>query len=260
MDAKPKKPSFFKVIINPDFSTRLQIPPAFVKKFGRQIPNKAKIETCDHGKLWEVEVQNLGGIFSFSKGWGNFVEETKVELGDFLTFKLLADSSKFKVKIYGKTCCEKELPYEHLHGGARRKNYESEKDKDFEEEDLIEIDSDSFDDKPGVLEQRRRKQRAKAEDEEVKFNSQYPFFQVKLTPSNIIGGYLYIPKHFRKHMKMMKKEQKVKFEICKEFSTMGLHFINEDGCNEETIKDIRICQGWRVFVKKARKSDWTITF
>ncbi|KAF7845113.1 putative B3 domain-containing protein [Senna tora] len=266
---KLNKPSFLKVMIDDDFSTRLRIPPTFVKKYGKKIPKKAKIEACD-GKLWEVEVQKVGGIFSFGEGWGNFVQETKVEFEDLLRFKLLADSSKFKVKIYGKTCCEKELPSEHVHGNvkekqdqrkrswvdevdddddeecARRKNCELEKDRDFEEDDVMETDSDSFDDKTGVLEQRRWKERTKAEDEQIKFNSQYPFFQVKLTSSYVNGGYLHIPKNFRKHMmKMRKKEQKVKFQMCNEFCTMGLHFINED-----LMREIRISQGWSLFVKK----------
>ncbi|KAF7845114.1 putative B3 domain-containing protein [Senna tora] len=280
------KPSFFKVMINGS-SSPLQIPPYFVKKYGKQIPNKAKIEACD-GKLWEVEVQKMGGKFSFSKGWGNFAEENKVKFGDFLLFKLLADSSTFKVNIYGKTCCVKEFPSEHLNGnnakekeadqkkvgdqgkrkwvdevvfddddddynkneelrgGARRKNSEFEKEKDFEE-DVIEIDSDSFHDKSRISEQRRWKERTKAEEEEIKFNSEYPFFQVKLTSSNITG-YLYIPKHFRQQMNMKKKEQKVKFQICNEFYCTGFHFIYE--VRHGTLRELRISQGWRQFVKK----------
>ncbi|XP_054781827.1 B3 domain-containing protein Os01g0723500-like [Prosopis cineraria] len=122
-----KKPSFFKVLIR-DFSTRLKIPPAFMKEFGKDMSKKTStlIETYN-GRSWEVEVEKLGNKFYFNSGWHKFVEDNNLETGDFLVFKYFADYSKFKVKIFGKTCCEKqsnvvveERPCEPLNGKVDR--------------------------------------------------------------------------------------------------------------------------------------------
>ncbi|KAI9104345.1 hypothetical protein K1719_022917 [Acacia pycnantha] len=151
---KRKNPSFFKVLIQ-DFSTRLKIPPDFNKVFGKEVPKKAILEIC-YGKSEEVEVEKHENRFCFCKGWSKFVEKNKLEYGDFLVFKYLSDCSKFKVKIFGKTCCEKEHYYPSETGknkderdGRKRKREEKEQDNNVKEDGTfktakrIETDSDS---------------------------------------------------------------------------------------------------------------------
>lgn len=59
-------------------------------------------------KVWCVYVQKVDRCFFFEKGWGKFVQDNFLELGDFLVFHYVGNS-KFEVIIYGKHCCEKEL-------------------------------------------------------------------------------------------------------------------------------------------------------
>lgn len=59
------------------------------------------------GRFEEVEVEQCGNKFYFHNGWKKFVEINDLETGDFLVFKYFEHDSKFKVKIFGKTCCEK---------------------------------------------------------------------------------------------------------------------------------------------------------
>ncbi|KAI9104350.1 hypothetical protein K1719_022922 [Acacia pycnantha] len=151
---KRKNPSFFKVLIQ-DFSTRLKIPPYFNKVFGKEVPKKAILEIY-YGKSEEVEVEKHENRFCFCKGWSKFVEKNKLEYGDFLVFKYLSDCLKFKVKMYGKTCCEKEHYYpsetgknEDERDGRKRKREEKEQDNNVKEDGTfkpakrIETDSDS---------------------------------------------------------------------------------------------------------------------
>ncbi|KAI9104288.1 hypothetical protein K1719_022860 [Acacia pycnantha] len=151
---KRKNPSFFKVLIE-DFSTRLKIPSDFNKVLDKEVPKKAILETY-YGKSEEVEVEKHENRFCFCKGWSKFVENNKLESEDLLVFKYLSDCSKFKVKIYGKTCCEKEHYYpsetgknEDERDGRKRKREEKEQDNNVKEDGTfktakrIETDSDS---------------------------------------------------------------------------------------------------------------------
>ncbi|KAI9104289.1 hypothetical protein K1719_022861 [Acacia pycnantha] len=152
---KRKNPSFFKVL-SQDFSSRLKIPPDFNKVFGTEAPKKAILETY-YGKSEEVEVEKHENLFYFCEGWSKFVENNKLESGDFLVFKYLSDCSKFKVKMYGKTCCEKEHYYpsetgkneDGRDGRKRKREEEKEKDNNLKEDGTFEAakriakDSDS---------------------------------------------------------------------------------------------------------------------
>eukprot|EP00261_Vitis_vinifera_P035239 XP_019076482.1 PREDICTED: B3 domain-containing protein Os01g0723500 isoform X1 [Vitis vinifera] len=102
-----RSPSFFKVMMG-DFSKDLRIPPAFVKHFDGVLPHKSLIMRNPGSKVWCVYVQKVDRCFFFEKGWGKFVQDNFLELGDFLVFHYVGNS-KFEVIIYGKHCCEKEL-------------------------------------------------------------------------------------------------------------------------------------------------------
>lgn len=68
---------------------------------------------------WQVELEKGPDGLFFREGWWKFVEDNSLELGDFLIFKF-DRKSKFFIRIYGRTACEKELPH-----SARRRNRKS---------------------------------------------------------------------------------------------------------------------------------------
>lgn len=45
------------------------------------------------------------GLFLHNHGWHRFVKDHRLQFGDFLVFRYDGES-KFKVKIYDRTCCE----------------------------------------------------------------------------------------------------------------------------------------------------------
>lgn len=53
-----------------------------------------------------MNMEENGNHLFFGSGWQEFVEAHSLEVGDFLVFKYCGNS-KFKVKIYDKSCCEK---------------------------------------------------------------------------------------------------------------------------------------------------------
>ncbi|XP_023914212.1 B3 domain-containing protein LOC_Os12g40080 [Quercus suber] len=105
---KSNKPSFFKVLIG-DFSEQLRIPPAFVKNFNGRLLSKCSLRSST-GKVYIVRVEKRGnnGLFFWS-GWHDFVKDNSLDIGDFLVFKYDGNSTMFKVKIYGRNTCEKDV-------------------------------------------------------------------------------------------------------------------------------------------------------
>ncbi|XP_021907673.1 putative B3 domain-containing protein Os03g0621600 isoform X2 [Carica papaya] len=101
-----KKPSFFKVLIG-DFSTQLQIPPAFVKYVNSVVPQNFQLCNPD-GICFPVVVERVEGNLYFKNGWRKFVQDNSLELGDFLVF-LYVGNSRFDVELYGRDCCQKEI-------------------------------------------------------------------------------------------------------------------------------------------------------
>ncbi|XP_057840180.1 B3 domain-containing protein Os01g0905400 [Cryptomeria japonica] len=107
---------FFKIMLG-DFAQKLPIPPAFVPKLGSETGNRISQNVVLQGprssrgsrsprlvaKLWSTN----GGL-EFRQGWEKFVHQYRIELGDFLVFKYIG-WSYFKVKIFGRSGCEKNL-------------------------------------------------------------------------------------------------------------------------------------------------------
>lgn len=48
------------------------------------------------------------GLFFHNDGWQRFVKDHRLQVGDFLVFHYEGES-KFKVTIYDRTCCEKDV-------------------------------------------------------------------------------------------------------------------------------------------------------
>ncbi|XP_042512596.1 B3 domain-containing protein Os01g0723500-like [Macadamia integrifolia] len=114
------QPSFFKVLIG-DFSKRLLIPPEFIKHFNRDLPGIFILQS-PNGKRWPVRVKKFKENWFFRRGWRKFVRYHSLKPGEFLIFRYNGDS-KFRVTIFAKTACEKELP---LSAKRRRKNSDHE--------------------------------------------------------------------------------------------------------------------------------------
>ncbi|XP_054781825.1 putative B3 domain-containing protein Os03g0621600 [Prosopis cineraria] len=165
-----EEPSFFKILIN-DFSIRLQIPPALTSMFGQDVPNKTIVLETYLGKSGEVKLEKLGSRFYFNNGWSDFVKANNLEQGDLLLFKYFADDPKFKVTIYGKTCCG------HVGKSTCKQQTQDQKTTKFK--------------KSRVLKYRR----LLPDKNQIKFTSDNPFFQVQLKCSNVTD-YLQIPPAF----------------------------------------------------------------
>ncbi|KAI4365970.1 hypothetical protein MLD38_021903 [Melastoma candidum] len=100
--------SFFKVMIGHQFSHLLFIPPKFARKVPALANETVHLEDST-GRQWEVTVSEHDGSYAFLNGWNSFSSDHGLEIGDFLIFFCLG--SRFLVKIYDKTGCEKqELP------------------------------------------------------------------------------------------------------------------------------------------------------
>nr|XP_027122193.1 putative B3 domain-containing protein Os03g0621600 [Coffea arabica] len=84
-----------------------KIPPDFVKKFDKDVPQTFILEG-PQGSSWLILVVKVGECFYFQEGWQNFVEDNSLENDDFLTF-CYSGCSTFYVEIFGKHGCRKKV-------------------------------------------------------------------------------------------------------------------------------------------------------
>lgn len=82
------------------------LPPKFAEMVSAVIGKKAVIEDSS-GDCWEVSVSNVDGSPAFRQGWNAFSAYHRLEIGDFLVFDYIR-GSRFVVKIFDKTGCEKQ--------------------------------------------------------------------------------------------------------------------------------------------------------
>ncbi|XP_028756717.1 putative B3 domain-containing protein Os03g0621600 [Neltuma alba] len=283
---KRKNSSFFKILIQ-DFSTRLQIPPAFNKVFGKEVPKKAILET--YGKSEEVEVEKHDNRFCFCNGWSKFVEDNKLENGDFLVFKYVSDCSTFKVRIYGKTCCEKEC-YNSADFAGKRCSSQPEKNEDernnnvgdgqkrkreedgalkaakriepdfdsdigdeVSEDEAINIDSDAS--QHPIVEEEVGNSKQPTSEEAIRLHtenqteSESSSFQVKLRSSSI-NSYLNIPLRFsRKYITKENESQEIRIEMTNKVWEVGVLVFWAAG-KKEVLTGARLTQGWRNLVSE----------
>ncbi|KAK9285272.1 hypothetical protein L1049_024462 [Liquidambar formosana] len=101
-----RRPSFFKVLMG-NFTEKLRIPPAFVKNFEGMLSNKSILKT-DTRRSCVVNVEQNGRDCFFTNGWRKFVRNHHLEIGDFLVFWLVGDST-FEVVTYGRSGCPKNV-------------------------------------------------------------------------------------------------------------------------------------------------------
>lgn len=101
-----RSPSFCKVMFG-DFSEQLLIPPAFAKNFDGVLPQEIVLRS-PASRVRRVTLKKVEQQSFFEKGWSLFVKDNSLEFGDFLVF-YDAGNSEFKVEIFGKNGCKKEV-------------------------------------------------------------------------------------------------------------------------------------------------------
>ncbi|KAJ0962777.1 hypothetical protein J5N97_027899 [Dioscorea zingiberensis] len=96
---------FFKIFFPNSSSTRLTIPPMFVK----HLINESMMMHLrgPTGKIWDVELVKDGNEMAFEKGWKKFAADHLLTTGDFVLFDYKGNSH-FDVIVFDKTACEKE--------------------------------------------------------------------------------------------------------------------------------------------------------
>ncbi|EEF40049.1 putative B3 domain-containing protein Os03g0621600 [Ricinus communis] len=102
-----RKITFFKVLMG-DYMEKIMIPPAFVMKYEKIMPETIKLKSYNVGKSSMVSVKSNDDGFFIKHGWKKFVKDHNLEVGDFLVFNLVNDTT-FEVLIYGPTCCLKKI-------------------------------------------------------------------------------------------------------------------------------------------------------
>lgn len=100
-------PRFFKPFLADHCSLNLRIPDAFQDHITGKIPNRVIIKNRI-GKLWPVEVVNVGNGLCFQGGWSRFVLDNALQEGEFMVFKYNGHHV-FEVLILGINGCEREL-------------------------------------------------------------------------------------------------------------------------------------------------------
>jgi hypothetical protein len=84
---------------------------------GRELREAILCEHSGGGTPYEVEVWYNGtGEMYFKGSWSQFAEDHDLHQGFFMTFDFHIDTSKFDVRIYDGTQCQKEYEAEvHFH-------------------------------------------------------------------------------------------------------------------------------------------------
>ncbi|KAH9309567.1 hypothetical protein KI387_037478, partial [Taxus chinensis] len=87
-----------------------RIPPVFARKLRNEIGiGGSGVLQGPSRHRWAVKICGTSTEMEFGQGWENFVQHHIIEFGDFLVFKYIC-RSYFKVRIFGKSGCEKNIP------------------------------------------------------------------------------------------------------------------------------------------------------
>ncbi|KAL5705019.1 hypothetical protein ACHQM5_023371 [Ranunculus cassubicifolius] len=134
------KPSFIKFMLGTS-TDKLGIPSGFNRNFKGNFPKTLLLKTSSSSLGWTVKVEKIGqNMVLLGEGWKRFMEENYVEFGDILQFSLFG-KSEFHVKIYDRTCCEKENISEY---GAFFQNRKSKLEKEKTDQRKLDGDCDAL--------------------------------------------------------------------------------------------------------------------
>ncbi|KAI3744538.1 hypothetical protein L1987_57621 [Smallanthus sonchifolius] len=129
-------PSFYKVLLDPT-APHLPLPPDFVNMhLENKIPTDPVTISANGGYSWSLKLEKVGDGYCFTNGWNKVVEDIPLDLGDFLCFRLV-DQSTFRMSIYGLDGCEMTLPPKTEHDEDLVLEDDDDDDDDDEEDDPI---------------------------------------------------------------------------------------------------------------------------
>jgi hypothetical protein len=115
--ASPKIYSFF-YIAGPQYREIQRLPLKFTQFMdGRELREAILREHSRGGTPYQVEVwYDSAGEQYFKGGWSEFVDDHDIQRGFFMTFDFHIGTSKFDVRIYDVTQCQKEYEADvHFH-------------------------------------------------------------------------------------------------------------------------------------------------
>lgn len=72
-------------------------------------------------RAWYANLKQVDDNVILEKGWENFARDNSLEFGDFLMFSYNG-LSKFKVTIYGRNCCIKEVKVTESQGKGKKQD------------------------------------------------------------------------------------------------------------------------------------------
>ncbi|VFQ94156.1 unnamed protein product [Cuscuta campestris] len=100
---------FFKVLM-PGFHTKIMLPPVMDNEESLIGEEAKESELISRKGRWKVTIKkSCEGSLWFTDGWGEFVRQHDLALGDFVVFKHIG-ALRFKVTLFDPTCCEKDFP------------------------------------------------------------------------------------------------------------------------------------------------------
>ncbi|CAI9764595.1 unnamed protein product [Fraxinus pennsylvanica] len=105
MEQNPRATKHFFKVMSRDFHTKLALPKAFCRYL-----NEEKLATIRSGKgIWKINVvkSNRDALF-FEEGWGNFVRQHELTVGDIVVFEHVREMD-FNAFVFDYTACEKEF-------------------------------------------------------------------------------------------------------------------------------------------------------
>ncbi|PIN06994.1 hypothetical protein CDL12_20444 [Handroanthus impetiginosus] len=105
--------SFYKFLMDDDFTSKLRIPTQFMKNYEDKLPSNITLRTHDlwgKSKSWRVQIEQVKHHHFFTEGWSKFAQDVDLKLREFLLFKFVG-SSAFHVSVYDIAGCKKEFSY-----------------------------------------------------------------------------------------------------------------------------------------------------
>ncbi|KAK6946174.1 B3 DNA binding domain [Dillenia turbinata] len=129
-DIVERQVGFFKVFLPENSSEKLSIPPSFVERMNRLIPETAYLRSSQ-GRIWHVQVCTIENDKFFQDGWGAFVKDNNFEFGDFILLDYDCNYV-FNFQIFGNTGIVKEEAAAYLRSDGKTLSIEEE-DEDWKE-------------------------------------------------------------------------------------------------------------------------------
>ncbi|CAM8933786.1 unnamed protein product [Rhodiola kirilowii] len=125
--------SFFKVMIDDDFSRVLYLPPKFARRTPHLLNKKTYLENLNEQR-WNVLVSKANGSLAFIKGWSEFSTAHNLQIGDVVVFHYFI-GNYFIVQVFNRTACDvRGFPLGN--GGPRkRRRYETLSDNSIGKQD-----------------------------------------------------------------------------------------------------------------------------